>query len=52
MALSELVFDAATNERDVRHALDYPTRQSNAVVVGIGFLRRAVLHAPTARLPG
>ena len=39
MELSQLVFDAATHEHDLRHALGVPgARESSAVAVGIGFL--------------
>lgn len=47
MALSQLVFDAATHEHDLRHALGVPgARASNAVVVGIGFLSSRLTARP------
>ena len=39
MALSQLLFDAATHEHDLRHALGVPgARDSTAVSVGLGFV--------------
>ena len=39
MALSQLLFDAATHEHDLRHALGVPgARDSTAVGVGLGFV--------------
>ena len=39
MALSQLLFDAATHEHDLRHALGAPgARDSTAVAVGLGFI--------------
>ena len=39
MALSQLLFDAATHEHDLRHALGAPgARDSTAVAVGLGFV--------------
>lgn len=39
MALSQLLFDAATHEHDLRHALGIPgARDSTAVAVGLGFV--------------
>ncbi len=39
MALSQLLFDAATHEHDLRHALGVPgARDSSAVAVGLGFV--------------
>lgn len=47
MALSQLLFDAATHEHDLRHALSVPgARNSTAIAVAVGFVTRRLADRP------
>ncbi len=47
MAISQLLFDAATHEHDLRHALATPGhRESTAVAVATGFVARQLAQLP------